>query len=142
MGFVMTKIKLWNGTDEDNARKGLLRPEEVRTEILDGLVDTGAIMLALPEDVVARLGLPEIDRRPVRVADGRRVILPIAGGLRMEILGRSTTCDAYVLPAGATPLIGVIPLEALDLVVDPSSGEARTNPAHPDGPEYLLLAAG
>lgn len=44
------------------------------------------------------------------------------------------TCDALVLPAGATALIGQIPLEGLDLIVDPKSREVRVNPLSPDMP--------
>ncbi len=40
-------------------------------------------------------------------------------GVRLEILGRDMTCDALVLPEGTQALIGQIPLEALDLIVDP-----------------------
>jgi hypothetical protein len=54
--------------------------------------------------------------------------------LVVEILGRDTVCEAFVLPAGTTALLGQIPLEALDLIVDPSSREVRVNPASPDAP--------
>ncbi|MBI4703536.1 MAG: hypothetical protein HY744_20690, partial [Deltaproteobacteria bacterium] len=60
---------------------------------------------------------------------------------RLEILGRETTCDALVLPEGATALVGQIPLEALDLVVDPKSREVTVNPASPDAPLFELLRA-
>jgi hypothetical protein len=49
--------------------------------------------------------------------------------------------DALAAPEGTTALIGQIPLEALDLVVDPGSRELRTNPAHPDGPLLYALRA-
>jgi hypothetical protein len=48
---------------------------------------------------------------------------------------------ALVVPAGSTALIGQIPLEALDLVVDPKSRDVRVNPASPDVPCLDLLAA-
>jgi hypothetical protein len=51
------------------------------------------------------------------------------------------TCDALVMPVGATPLIGQIQLEALDLVVDAKSREAKVNPASPDIPLLDLLSA-
>jgi len=51
------------------------------------------------------------------------------------------TCDALVLPAGTTALIGQIPLEGLDLVVDPKSRDVHVNPASPDGPLMELLRA-
>jgi hypothetical protein len=59
----------------------------------------------------------------------------------VEIAGRTTTCEAFVLPAGATALIGQIPLEALDLIVDPKSREVMVNPASPDMPLLDLLRA-
>jgi hypothetical protein len=65
--------------------------------------------------------------------------LPVVTDLRVEILGRDMACDAVVTPAGSTPLIGQIPLEALDLIVNPASREVMTNPAHPDGPVLELF---
>ena len=104
-------------------------------------MDTGATTLALPADLVERLGLPIEGTRPARLADGSRISIPRAMGLRIEILGRDTTCEALVLPVGATALIGQIPLEALDLVVDPRSREVRINPMSPDAPLLDLLVA-
>jgi hypothetical protein len=49
------------------------------------------------------------------------------------------TADALVLPAGATPLIGQLQLEALDLIVDPKSRELRVNPESPDMPLLDLM---
>jgi len=47
-----------------------------------------------------------------------------------------------VMPAGSAPLVGQIPLEELDLIVDPRGQELRPNPEHPDGPVLdALLAA-
>jgi hypothetical protein len=49
--------------------------------------------------------------------------------------------DALVEAAGTMPLIGQIPLEELDLLVDPKSRELRVNPASPDAPLLDLLSA-
>ena len=141
MGKVMTKVKLTNATDIELARQGLIPPDAVRTIEVDALVDTGATMLALPADLVARLGVPEIEKRQLRLADGSIIPSSKVGDLRIEILGRQMTGDALVLPPGVTPLIGQIQLEEMDLVVDPASREARPNPAHPDGPILDLLCA-
>jgi hypothetical protein len=43
------------------------------------------------------------------------------------------------MPPGSTPLIGQIPLEGLDLVVNPKSRELTVNPASPDVPRLDLL---
>ncbi len=141
MGKVMTQLKLTNAGDEGLVRAGLLAPDQVRRLEIEALVDTGATRLVLPADVVAFLGLPQIDRWAVRLADGTVRKIPVVGDIKIDLLGRWMHCDALVTPAGTTPLIGQIPLEGLDLVVKPGSKEIIANPAHPDGPIFDLLAA-
>ena len=139
MGKVMTKLTLENATDRGKAEEGLIRRDEVRRVEVIALVDTGATTLVLPADVAEKLGVPIRDRRPARLADGSLCDVGRVTGLYIEILGRDMTGDALVMPTGTTPLIGQIPLEALELIVDPKSQEARVNPAHPDGPIVDLL---
>ncbi len=140
--MVMTKLTLWNNTDLDLVERGLIKPEEVRTTELDALVDTGATQLVLPIDVCRRLGLRPGRTVPVRLADGTDREMTYYTSLHISILGRDMNCDALAAPEGTSALIGQIPLEALDLVVDPRSRDLRTNPAHPDGPlMYALRAA-
>jgi clan AA aspartic protease len=114
----MAKVKLSNTTDEDKAREGSIPREAVRRVEVEALVDTGATMLVIPEDLVARLGLREYERRKVRLADGGVREVARVGSLRFEVLGRDMICDALVMPAGTPPLIGQMQLEALDLLVD------------------------
>jgi clan AA aspartic protease len=140
MGLVMIVIKVSNNTDIDISQRGLIPAESVRSAEIEAMVDTGATMLALPEDAVRRLGVPERGRQRVRFADGRTAELPRATGIRLEILGRDMTCDALVLPAGSRALLGVIPLEGLDLMVDPKTQTLRPNPESPDEPLQLLCA--
>jgi clan AA aspartic protease len=140
MGKVMEKIKLTNSYDEDKVQSGYWKPEQVRSMEIEALVDTGATMLMLPADVVERLGLKERGRRKVRYANGEKDTVPWVGGVRVTILGRDMIADALVEPAGTTALIGQIPLEELDLIVDPKSRELRVNPASPDAPLLDLLS--
>jgi clan AA aspartic protease len=139
MGKVMTRVKIANSADVEIVGRGLLTPEGVRSVVIDALVDTGATMLALPEDVVRQLGAPSLGMRKARYARGIVIEVEWVGNMRIEILGRQMTTDALVLPAGATPLIGQIPLEALDLIVDPKSRELRVNPESPDMPLLDLM---
>jgi clan AA aspartic protease len=141
MGKVMTKITLTSMRDLGDAALGRLALEHVRRVELDALVDTGATTLAIPADAVAALGLPEFTRRKARLANGEVEELAVVGEFYLEILGRKTTCEAFVLPEGATALIGQIPLEGLDLVVDAKSREVTVNPASPDMPLLDLLRA-
>lgn len=141
MGLVMAKIKLTNIRDIIRSEEGIIAAESVRTLEIDALADTGAIALAIPEEVAEALGVPVIGRDQVRVADGRPLDVAIVGDLRVEILGRIMTTDALVLPRGTRPLLGAVQLEMLDLVVVPKTGEVITNPAHPDGRILPLNAA-
>jgi clan AA aspartic protease len=137
MGTVMTKLAMWNNTDLEDANRGLVPPNAVRSVTLEALVDTGAMTLVIPEEAARALGLSLIGHRPATLADGTKRQIPVMGALRIEILGRQMICDALVTPAGTTALIGQIPLEELDLIVDPGSREARVR--SPDGPPAWLL---
>jgi clan AA aspartic protease len=139
MGKVMTKLTLENIVDRGNAANGLIRPDQVRRVEVDALVDTGATTLVLPADIAAKLGVAFRDRKTARMADGSLSEVARVSGLYIEILGRDMTGDALVVPAGATPLIGQVQLEMLDLVVDPRSQEIRPNPRSPDAPMYDML---
>ena len=137
----MQTIKLTNSYDEEAVNRGHLTSDRIRTTIVDALVDTGATMMVLPADAVAALGLLPAGYRRVRYADGRTAEVPWVSGVGITILGRQTVTNALVEAAGTTALIGQIPLEELDLLVDPKSRELRVNPASPEAPLLDLLAA-
>jgi clan AA aspartic protease len=141
MGKVMQTLELTNSYDEEAVNRGHLTSDRIRTTIIDALVDTGATMMVLPADAVAALGLLPAGYRKVRYADGRTAEVPWVSGVGITILGRQTVTNALVEAAGTTALIGQIPLEELDLLVDPKSRELRVNPASPDAPLLDLLAA-
>jgi clan AA aspartic protease len=137
MGAVMTEVRLLNLADLELARLRLIPPEAVRQATVMAMVDTGAVNMAIPEDVARALGLQMIELRTVTLADGSKRQMPKVDGMRIEIIGRQMTCDAFVTPTGTTPLIGQIPLEGLDLIVDPGTREVRGR--LDSGPEYDLL---
>ena len=141
MGRIMQLMKLRNSVDVVRAAEGQLAPDAVRHAEIEALVDTGATTLVLPADVVATLGLHVQGTRPVKYADGRVTDCPWVGNVEIEILGRKTITTALVHEAGTTPLIGQIPLEELDLLVDPKSRELRVNPASPDAPLMEIMSA-
>jgi clan AA aspartic protease len=130
----MATVKLVNIRDQLRAEQGDIAQDEVRELEIEALVDTGANMLVLPQEVVDRLGLEEIDRRRVRYADGSRAIKRVVGTVHLEVAGRHSRFNAIAEEQGTTPLIGQIVLEELDLIVDPRSKELRPDPESPDMP--------
>ena len=136
--LVMTKIKLTNTIDFRLAAEGQFPPEAVRSVEVDALAETGSFGLCIPEEIAELLGVHPFTQRPARTADGRVIQVPVVGPIELEVCERSMTGDAMVLPRGTQVLLGAIPLEYLDLVVVPKTGEIITNPAHPDGPVHPI----
>ena len=79
MGAIMTQITITNADDRALFIHGHIQQADVRTYALEALVDTGAVMLALPEDVVQHLGLRELSRKTFILADGSTLVCPVAG---------------------------------------------------------------
>lgn len=138
MGEIVVEIELENVHDRALAEGGHLDESEVRGARIRAVADTGAMMLALPEDVVDDLGLPEVGSISARYADGRSEPLPVAGPLTIRIGDRSTVTDCLIVPSGADALIGQIVLERLDLIADCTRQTLSPRPESPDLPLVRL----
>ena len=120
VGRVTIDIVLTNNEDMVFAKRGALAPEKVRKVHAKGIVDTGANQMVLPKSIADELGLPIHGTATVRYADNRAASRAIVKQLSVEVCGREGTFRAIVEPDRDTVLIGVIVLEDLDLIVDPS----------------------
>ena len=132
MGEVRVKIKLTNNIDEVMVRQKKLARSKVRTMEIEGVVDTGAVALALPSYVVEKLGLTRLGKQVAQYADGRLAEVDVTEAVIVEILGRRTSEEALVL--GDEILIGQTILEKTDLMVDCREQRLFPNPAHPNQP--------
>ena len=131
MGEVRASVVLENGDDRGLARRGVLKPGEVRRVEADVLVDTCAVLVLLPQDMVEALGLGAMDRAVVTLANDQKVEMPIAGPLVLTALGRTMNTDCLVGPPQCKPLLGQVVLERLDLIVDPTKGQLTVRPESP-----------
>ena len=134
MGRVVVAAKLSNLFDQNRAQTGELDPREVRVVEVQGLVDTGATMLVLPSEIIQRLGLPIVRHVTVTYANGGKAERGIARGIVIEILNREAEVEAIVEPEAKTVLIGQVPLEVMDLIVDPKRASLGPRPESPDSP--------
>ena len=137
MGEVREKIKLTNNDDIIELRKGRITKEQVRAIEIDGVIDTGATLLNLPEEIVKELGLTISGYIQIAYANNARELRPRAETIRLELLGRDGRFDCVVGPLGSPVLIGQIVLETLDLIVDCTTGEVK--PAHEEGIVYSAM---
>jgi predicted aspartyl protease len=130
MGRVLTEATIENFEDLWAVKRGLLPADGVRRIIVpDALVDTGATLLSLPTRLIRQLGLSQVSSKRVTSSLG----LAEAGvyeAVRLTIQGRTCTMDVMEVPDGVPVLIGQLPLEHLDFVIDPRSRTLVGNPAH------------
>lgn len=136
MGRVRTEVTVENMKDLWASESGQRSPDQVRRLIVkDALVDTGATTLALPTRLIQQLGLRKVTEKRVISSQGPHQVA-IYDAVRVTILGRFCTVDVMEVPDEAPVLVGQIPLEMLDLVIDPQGGRLIGNPAH--GGEHVL----
>ena len=118
MGEVRVSVHLENAHEREFADRGLWNPDRVKSAIVEMVVDTGSTLPVLPEDVVARFGLRHLYQTPVKLADGTIRSLWIASGAQFEFLNRKCIVHCVVGPSEMPALLGQIPLEEMDLLVD------------------------
>ncbi len=138
MGEIVASMELENTVDRDNASDGLRDESTVRRATVDGVVDAGAVMLVLPEDVVDRLGLRTRREVAVTYANEYRETRPVAGPVTVHIGDRFMNADCIIGPPSSEPLIGQIVLEALDLAADCANRTLGPRPESPDRPLLKL----
>lgn len=125
MGYVYASISL------KNPRLSELKPIQIQA-----LVDTGALMLCLPEHICLQLQLETNSEREITTADGRNQIVPYVGPIELIFENRSCYVGALVL--GDEPLLGAIPMEDMDLIISPSLRKVVVNPESPNFPHALV----
>jgi clan AA aspartic protease len=136
MGRVTVAAKIENLGDLFMAKKGLLPTDQVRClEVSDALVDTGATGLSMPKSLIQQLGLDPVRSRTAVTCAGT-VTVQVYGTAKLTIQERECPTDVTELPDECPVLIGQIPLEAMDFVVDPKNRRVIGNPAH--GGEHVI----
>jgi predicted aspartyl protease len=139
MGRVSTEATLENLEDLWAVRRGLLPADQARrVTVPDALVDTGATLLSLPTRLIRELGLTKMGSKRVVSSTGPSEAA-MYEPVRLTIQGRSCTMDVIEVPDTVPPLIGQLPLEHLDLVVDLRSRSLTGNPAHGGEHTYELF---
>jgi clan AA aspartic protease len=135
MGNVYAEITVKNNRDLFNAKDGAISENNVRSVTLTAIVDTGATTLVINEEICSQLGLSIVETRSLNLAGGARMECKVTEPVNIQWKNRQVAVNAVVLPEGK-PLLGVIPLEFMDLIVDPVRQELTG--AH--GDQAVLMA--
>lgn len=136
MGTFTTEITLANAGDISAARNGLISDTKIRAVTLEAMPDTGAWTLIINEDIRQRLGLAVVKTVTSSLADGSTAPYGLTEPVEIRWKDRDISVQAVVVPGGNDILLGALPLEGMDLYVDPVN--QRLAGVHGDQRIHLL----
>ncbi len=130
MGRVIPDATIENLGDLYEAERGLRPADQVRrVHVPDALVASGATSLALPSRLIHQLSLKK--RYEKRSRSGQELgVTSVYEAVRITIQGRDASVDVMEMSDDLPVLVGQIPLEIMDLVLDPRGQKLIGNPAH------------
>ncbi|GMO46675.1 MAG: hypothetical protein Pg6C_08460 [Treponemataceae bacterium] len=136
MGNLKEKITLTNVVDMSAVQRGYMKESEIRALTVGAIPDTGARTLGINEEIREKLGFSVTGRRDGTPANGNREYYGLTEPVEVRWQNRDAVCRAAVLPSVKNVLLGAIPLEDMDLMVDPVN--QRLAGVHGDEPISLL----
>ena len=123
MGNVYAEITLRNVGDLMMARNGYLEKNNIRETVVKAMVDTGAWTLVIGDEIREKLGLELRGEDWVTLANGETETAKITDPVEVQWKNRTMTCQPILIPRADEVLLGAIPLEDMDLIVDPRKEE-------------------
>jgi len=138
VGEVTVNATFRNIVDVGAILRGYITDAEIPVSTRDCLVDTGAVMVLLPEDEADKLNLMRGEKVIVTYADERKEELPTGLGLEVTIGNRTVVTDCVIGPPLCEPLIGQLVLEEMDLLVDCARKSLTPRPESPNRPLLKL----
>ncbi|MGI0485581.1 clan AA aspartic protease [Pantanalinema rosaneae CENA516] len=139
MGLVYAEIELVRGDDLALVRAGYLSNEQIHRCTVSALVDSGATMLAIPEFIKTQLHLSPVSEIEAELANGASLKLEVVGPVEVRFANRRTTVEALVVPDSTKVLLGAIPMEGMDVLIDPKRERLIVNPDSPEVAKVLLM---
>ena len=112
--------------------QGKIKPEEVHTYKTEAAINVGSFHSVIPREIAEKLGLAVLKKQNAKYANAFTEEVDIATPILVEIEGRTTTDEPFIL--GDEVLIGQTVLEKTDLLVDCLRQRVIPNPEHPNGP--------
>ena len=139
MGNVYAEITLRNTGDVINAKQGIIMEDEIRCVITTAMVDTGSMTLVISEEMRQELGLEIYGFREVTLANDQTETARVTEPVEVIWNNRNYIGQAWVISGWGEPLLGLLPLEYMDLMVDPVN--QRLVGVHGDQPIGMAKAS-
>jgi len=121
MGYVYEDITLENVADVLAVQSGYIKESEVRSVVVKALVDTGTGTVVINDEICRKLGLKVRELKEATLADGSKHMYKRMEPVRIQWKDRDTFCVATMIPGADEVLLGAIPLQDMDLMVDPKN---------------------
>lgn len=131
MGLVYAEIELISGDDLVLHRRGFITEDKIKRLKVKALVDSGAYMLVINEHIKEQLDLPVLEEQVAKLADESERRVDVVGPVEIRFENRRTTVDAVVFPGSTEVLLGTIPMEDMDVLIDPKQQRLIVNPENP-----------
>jgi hypothetical protein len=138
MGITYADIELIRAADLILVQEDYLTEDQVRRVQVTALVDSDSSMLAVPRSLARLLSLRKVDEVQTELANGDILEADIAGSIEVRFQNRRATVDAVVIEAETEVLLGAIPMQGMDVIIDPKRERLMVNPDSPDQARLLL----
>jgi clan AA aspartic protease len=138
MGITYAEIELVRTADQILVQEGYLTADQVRRLKVMALVDSGASLLTITPALRDVLSLRTVDYMEAELADGSIIQADVVGPVEVRFANRQAIVSALVLPGAADVLLGAIPMQILDVLVDPKRERLIVNPDSPEMARMLL----
>jgi clan AA aspartic protease len=138
MGLTYTEVELLRADDLALERAGYLSADQVNRIRVLTLVDSGADLLTLSRSLSQRLKLAKVDEVDAELANGDVMRADVVGPVEVRFQNRKTVVNAIVVEADTDVLLGAIPMQGMDVIVDPKREQLILNPDSPDKARMLL----
>jgi clan AA aspartic protease len=138
MGITYAEIELISSDDVALHRRGYISEDQIKSLKVRALVDSGASLLVIPESIKNQLNLLKVDEQQAELADGRVITLEVVGPIEVRFKNRKAIVSAMVFPGEVEILLGAIPMQAMDVLIDLKNERLIVNPKSPDIARMLL----
>lgn len=138
MGLTYTEVELLRADDLALERAVYISADQVNRIRVLTLVDSGADLLTLSRSLSQRLKLAKVDEVDAELANGDVMRVDVVGPIEVRFQNRKTVVNAIVVEADTDVLLGAIPMQGMDVMVDPKREKLILNPDSPDKARMLL----
>jgi clan AA aspartic protease len=138
MGITYAEIELIRGADLVLAEEGYLSTDDIRRLKVLALVDTDASMLVVSRSLSKQLALRKVNEVETELANGALMQADVVGPVEVRFQNRKTVVNAVVVEADTDVLLGAIPMQGMDVMVDPKREQLILNPDSPDKARMLM----